>query len=115
MILVTGVVSSRFELPKLILTFGGILAAAMMLTGAVPWQYSRSPGLFLSVLVAAWSVILTLLALLAARLVQIPNVIAATALTVAAFTLTRRWAHHAAWLDDQLARSSACAGTASGM
>ena len=36
---------------------------------------------------AAWSVILTLLALLVARLVQIPNVIAATALTVAAFTL----------------------------
>ena len=86
-ILVTGVLRSRFELPKLILTFGGVLAAAMMLTGAVPWQYSRSPGLFLSVLVAAWSVILTLLALLAARLVQIPNVIAATALTVAAFTL----------------------------
>ena len=86
-ILVTGVLRSRFELPKLILTFGGVLAAAMMLTGAVPWQYSRSPGLFLSVLVAAWSVILTVLALLVARLVQIPNVIAATALTVAAFTL----------------------------
>ena len=59
----------------------------MMLTGAVPWQYSRSPGLFLTVLVAAWSVILTLLALLVARLVQVPNVIAATALTVAAFTI----------------------------
>ncbi|HEX6761096.1 MAG TPA: hypothetical protein VF086_22195 [Propionibacteriaceae bacterium] len=86
-ILVTGVLRSRFELPKLILTFGGVLAAAMMLTGAVPWQYSRSPGLFLTVLVAAWSVILTLLALLVARLIRVPNVIAATVLTVAAFTI----------------------------
>jgi hypothetical protein len=86
-ILVTGVLRSRFELPKLVLTFVGISAAAMMLTGAVPWQYSRSPGLFLTVLVAAWSVILTLLALLVAKLVRVPNVIAATGLTVAAFTI----------------------------
>jgi len=87
LILLAGVLRSRFELPKLILTFGGVLAAAMMLTGAVPWQYSRSPGLFLSVLVAAWSVILTLLALLVAQLTRVPNVIAAMALTVAAFTV----------------------------
>jgi hypothetical protein len=86
-IMVVGVLRARFELPKLILTFGGILGAAMMLTGAVPWQYSGSPGLFLSALVAAWSVILTLLALLVARLARVPAVIAATALTVAAFTV----------------------------
>ena len=86
-ILVTGVLRGRFGLPKLILTFGGVLAAAMMLTGAVPWQNSSSPGLFLSLLVAAWSVILTLLALLVGRVARVPNVIAATALTVAAFTV----------------------------
>jgi len=86
-ILVAGVLRARFELPKLILTFGGILGAAMMLTGTVPWQYSGSPGLFLSALVAAWSVILTLLALLVSRLARVPDVIAATALTVAAFTV----------------------------
>jgi hypothetical protein len=86
-IMAVGVLRARFELPKLILTFGGILGAAMMLTGAVPWQYSGSPGLFLSALVAAWSVILTLLALLVARLARVPDVIAATALTVAAFTV----------------------------
>jgi hypothetical protein len=86
-IMVVGVLRARFELPKLILTFGGTLGAAMMLTGAVPWQYSGSPGLFLSALVAAWSVILTLLALLVARLARVPDVIAATALTVAAFTV----------------------------
>ena len=86
-ILVTGALWGKFELPKLILTFVGVAAAAMMLTGAVPWQYSGSPGLFLSALVASWSVILTLLALLVARLSRVPNVIAATALTVAAFTV----------------------------
>ncbi len=86
-ILVVGTLRSRFALPKLILTFGGVLAAAMMLTGAVPWQNSGSPGLFLSLLVAAWSVILTALALLIGRLAHVPNVIAAIAITVAAFTI----------------------------
>ena len=86
-ILVIGTLRSRFALPKLILTFGGILAAAMMLTGSVPWQNSSSPGLFLSLLVAAWSVILTALALFVGRLAQVPNAVAAVAITVAAFTV----------------------------
>jgi hypothetical protein len=59
----------------------------MMLTGAVPWKNSGWPGLFLSLLVAAWSLILTVLALLVGRVARVPNVIAATALTVAAFTI----------------------------
>jgi hypothetical protein len=86
-IFVVGTLRSRFALPKLILTFGGISPAAMMLTGAVPWQNSGSPGPFLSLLVAAWSVILTALALLIGRLAQVPNVIAAVAISVAAFTV----------------------------
>jgi hypothetical protein len=85
-VLVVGTLRSRFALPKLILTVGGILPAAMMLTGAVPWQNASSPGLFLSVVVAAWSVILTSLALLVGRLAQVPSAIAAAAITVAAFT-----------------------------
>jgi hypothetical protein len=86
-IMVIWVLRGKFEIPKLILTFGGILGAAMMLTGAVPWQYSSSPGLFLSLLVAPWSVILTALALLTGRLAGVPNIIAATGITVAAFTV----------------------------
>ena len=86
-IMVIWVLRGRFGLPKLVLTFGGVLGAAMMLTGAVPWQNSGSPGLFLSLLVAAWSLILTVLALLVGRVARVPNVIAATALTVAAFTV----------------------------
>ena len=85
-ILVVGTLRSRLALPKLILTFGGILLAAMMLTGAVPWQNSSSPGLVLSIVVAAWSVILTSLALLVGRVAQMPIAIAAAAITVAAFT-----------------------------
>ena len=86
-IMVFWVVRGKFELPKLILTLGGVLAAAMMLTGAAPWQYSDSPALFLSVLVALWLVILTPLALMVGRLASVPNIIAATAITVAAFTV----------------------------
>jgi hypothetical protein len=85
-IMVVEVLRGRFLLPKLILTFGGILLAAMMLTGAVPWQYSGSPGLVVSLVVAAWSVTLTALAVCLGRLAQVPNIIAATALTVTAFT-----------------------------
>ncbi|HET9301626.1 MAG TPA: hypothetical protein VFO20_02520 [Propionibacteriaceae bacterium] len=84
--LVAGVLLGRFRLPKLILTLGGVLPAAMMLTGAVPWQNSGSPGLVVSVVVVAWSAILTALAVLVARLAQIPTIIAATVLSVAAFT-----------------------------
>jgi hypothetical protein len=86
-VMVIWVLRGRFGFPKLVLTFGGVLSAAMMLTGAVPWQNSDSPGLFLSLLVAAWSLILTVLALLVGRVARVPNVIAATALTVAAFTV----------------------------
>ncbi len=85
-IMVVDVLRGRFFLPKLILTFGGVLLAAMMLTGAVPWQNSGSPGLVVSLVVAAWSVILTALALFLGPLAHVPNIIAATALTVAVFT-----------------------------
>jgi hypothetical protein len=85
-IMVVDVLRGRFLLPKLILTFGGILPAAMMLTGALPWQNSGSPGLVVSFVVAAWSVTLTALALFVGRLAEVPNIIGAAALSVAAFT-----------------------------
>jgi hypothetical protein len=85
-IMVVEALRGRFLLPKLIMTFGGVLPAVMMLAGAAPWQNSGSPGLVVSLVVAAWSVILTALALLLGRLAQVPSIIAATALSVAAFT-----------------------------
>ena len=86
-IMVICVLRGQFELPKLILTAFGVVLAAMMLTGALPWQYSSAPGLMVSVIACVWLVILTTLALLVGRTAQIPNIIAATALTVAAFTI----------------------------
>jgi hypothetical protein len=86
-IMVISVPRGQFRLPKLILIPFGITPAAMMLTGALPWQYSSTPGVFVSVLVTAWLVILTALALLIGRIAQLPNIIAATALNVAAFTI----------------------------
>jgi hypothetical protein len=85
-IMVVDVLRGRFLLPKLIMTFGGVLPAVMMLTGAVPWQNSGSPGLVVSLVVAAWSVTLTALALFLGRVAQIPSIIAAMAMAVAAFT-----------------------------
>jgi hypothetical protein len=86
-IIVIEVLRGQFRLPKLILTPFGITPAAMMLTGALPWQYSSSPGLFVSLVACAWLAILTTLALLIGRITQIPNIIAATALNVMAFTI----------------------------
>jgi hypothetical protein len=86
-IMVIWVLRGQFGLAKLILIPFGIALAAMMLTGALPWQYSSSPALLVSVVVCVWLAILTALALLVGRIVDVPNIIAATALTVAAFTI----------------------------
>lgn len=81
-----GIVAGRLAAPKLVLTFGSILGAAMMLTGAVRWYESSSPALTLGLLVAAWGVILTGAAVLLARKVNVPAAVAGAALTAAAFT-----------------------------
>jgi nucleotide-binding universal stress UspA family protein len=86
-IMVISVLRGKFEPPKLILALGGVLLAAMMLTGAVPWQYSGSAGLVVSLVVLIWLVILTLLALLVGRRAGVPAIIAAAAISVAAFTV----------------------------
>lgn len=86
-IILISVLRGQFGLPKLILTLGGILLASMMLTGALPWQFSESPGLVVSLLVVAWLLILTPLALLIGRLAAAPSIIAATGISVAAFTV----------------------------
>ena len=87
-ILVIDALRGRFARAQVILTWSVVLPAAMMLTGAVPWQYSGSPGLVLSLcgpgLVAdldarwrCWS----------GRRARVPTAIAAAAITVAAFTV----------------------------
>lgn len=87
MILVGGVLLRRFTAPRVILVFGTILGAAMMLTGAFPWQESDRPGTMLSVAVAFWSVVLTRLALRLSRMLAVPPEVVAAALTVTALTV----------------------------
>jgi hypothetical protein len=69
------------------LALGGVLLAAMMLTGAVPWQFSGSPGLVVSLVVIVWLLILTLLAVLVSRRARVPTIIVAAVISVAAFTV----------------------------
>ena len=77
----------RFAVPRLILTFGSVLGAAMMLTGSVPWAGSGAPGLVLGVTVLGWSLALTVAALALAARLAVPAAVAGAALTVAAFTV----------------------------
>lgn len=84
---VVSVLRRRWRLPRLVCTYGSILPAAMMLTGAVPWSEASYPGLVLGATVLGWSVLLTAAALLLARRLAVPAVIAGAALVVAAYTV----------------------------
>ncbi|GAA3624692.1 hypothetical protein [Microlunatus ginsengisoli] len=76
----------RWPLARLIMTVGTITAAAMMLTGSVPWQGLRHPGLAVGLVAAGWAGALTLAALGLSRWLRVPAAIAGAGLTVAAFT-----------------------------
>jgi hypothetical protein len=68
-------------------TVGSALPAAMLLTGAVPWEYSSRPALVLVIAVVGWWALLAAAAWGLSRLAGIPPVIAGCALVVAAFTV----------------------------
>ncbi len=87
LIMVGGLVFHRLKITQLILTLSTVWLVSMMLTGAVPWQDSDSPGLVATCVMLGWSAILTAAAVLLARLVPAPAAIAGAALTVAAFTV----------------------------
>ena len=87
----------------------------MMLTGAIGWNQSSAPGLFLSLLVWLWVIICTSAAILLLDESRFRSCVAAAALTVAAFTVDAALggvdaARLAAQLPADLRR---CAGTAS--
>ncbi|MFL6028342.1 MAG: hypothetical protein ACJ72K_15505 [Friedmanniella sp.] len=85
-VLVVGALRRRWAVARLILTVGTVLSVSMMLTGSVPWPASPQPGLVLGLTVVIWSAVLTMIALVLGRRLQIPAAIAAAALTVAGFT-----------------------------
>ena len=85
-LLVISAVKHTLGLARVIAGWACILPAAMMLTGAVPWYETRSPGLFLTMVVSSWGIVLTVIALTAARHLNLPVAVAGAALTVAAFS-----------------------------
>ena len=87
LIMIAGVIVGRLTITRLILTLGTVWAACMILTGAVPWQHSESPGVAVIAVMLGWAVILTTGALLLARFVPAPAAITGAALTVAALTI----------------------------
>ncbi|MBM7799923.1 hypothetical protein JOE57_002844 [Microlunatus panaciterrae] len=86
-ILVVSLMVRRFDVSRVIVSFGCILPAAMMLTGAVRWQDTSSPGLVLSLLVAGWAVVLTALVLVVARRNDLAVAGVGAAVVVTAFTV----------------------------
>src|SRR5829696_2449683 len=87
LIMIEGVIVGRLTITRLILTLATVWAACMILTGAVPWQRSESPGVAVIAVMLGWAVILTTGALLLARFVPAPAAITGAALTVAALTI----------------------------
>ncbi len=85
-VLVLGLVRHRLRAPRLILALGTVLPAAMMLTGAAPWNRASSPGLALSALVATFALVLTATALGLARAARAPVALVGAAISVAVFT-----------------------------
>jgi hypothetical protein len=83
---VFGAVRRNARLVRAAATVGSALPGAMLLTGAIPWEYSDRPLLTLSLTVAAAWAILAAAAYGLSRLLAAPPVIIASALIVAAFT-----------------------------
>ena len=86
-VLLAGLLRGRFGVARLILGLGTVLPAAMVLTGALPWNRSSVPGLALSVLVGFWSLALTAAAFGLAKSYRVPVAMVGAAITVAAFTV----------------------------
>lgn len=86
-LLVVSLLRRRWLLPRVILTFGTVLPASMMLTGSVPWPRADHPGVALVVAVLAWSGVLTAAALLLGRRLAVPAAVVGSALAVTAFTV----------------------------
>jgi hypothetical protein len=85
-VLILGLTRRRFDAPRLILALGTVTPAAMMLTGALPWNRTRFPALALGAEVAVWALVLTATALRLARVARAPVALVGAALSVAAFT-----------------------------
>jgi hypothetical protein len=90
-VLLLGLARRRLRAPRLILALGTVLPAAMLLTGAAPWNRASSAALVLSALVAIFAILLTATALGLARATNAPVALVGAALSVAVFTWDAAW------------------------
>jgi hypothetical protein len=86
-ILIASVTARRFAVARPILAWGTILPAAMLLTGAVPWNATRWPILVLLMTLAGWSIALTVVVFAGAKRLNVPFAVAGAAVTVTVFTV----------------------------
>ena len=86
-ILIVSVTARRFAVARPILGWGTILPAAMLLTGALPWNATRWPVLVLLVALAGWGIALTVVVFAGAKRLNVPFAVAGAAVTVTAFTV----------------------------
>jgi hypothetical protein len=88
LVLLIGILTARrFALARPILEWATILPAAMLLTGAVPWNATRWPILVLLMTLAGWSIALTVAVFAGAKRLNVPFAVAGVAVTVIAFTV----------------------------
>jgi hypothetical protein len=80
-------VTRRLQVARVTAAWACTLSAAMMLTGAFPWNRTGAPALSLSLVLASWGIVLTSTALAAARRLDVPVAVAGAGLTVVAFTV----------------------------
>jgi hypothetical protein len=86
-LLIGSLTARRFALARPILEWATILPAAMLLTGAVPWNATRWPILVLLITLAGWSIALTVAVFAGAKRLNVPFAVAGVAVTVIAFTV----------------------------
>jgi hypothetical protein len=86
-LLVASVATGRLAAARVILAFGCVLPAAMVLTGVVRWWAARSPGPVLTLAVVAWAVGLTVLVITVANRRRLPVAVVGAAVTVATLTV----------------------------
>lgn len=84
--LVGCLITRRFRRARLFGPIATVITAAMVLTGAVGWQHSDRPTLFVCALMVVLVAGLSALAVLVARLARVPAAVAAAGITVSVLT-----------------------------
>jgi hypothetical protein len=86
-LLIASITVRKFAIARPIFEWATILPAAMLLTGAVPWNATRWPILVLLMTLAGWGIALTVAVFAGAKRLNVPFAVAGAAVTVTAFTI----------------------------